>query len=83
MIEKFYLNCVEEGVMTRRTSSVESAQLVFYLVELQETLEVNSVVLKNVASNFYFALSVYYLVNEDEEEKREKMVPKRRSLLLR
>ena len=35
VLEKFYLNCKEEGVLTRRDPAINPNQVNFHLVELQ------------------------------------------------
>ena len=42
----------------------------FHLVELQSTLEIGEVKLKNVPTNFTFVLSVFYVNSEEEDAKK-------------
>lgn len=83
VLEKFYLNCKDQGVLVRRSSTVQEVQMNFYLVQIQDKAEVANIQLKNVPTDFIFTITVFYLVSEQEEIGLTQRPPTQRSLLLR
>ncbi len=65
VLEKFYLNCKDEGVLVRRSSFIEENQMNLHLVDLEEHVEVGTVTLKNVPNNFCFVITANYVFNEE------------------
>lgn len=65
MILKFYENCKEEGVLTRREKGLANNQINLHLAELEDRVEIANIMLKNVPGNFAFVLSLFYLVSEE------------------
>lgn len=65
MILKFYENCKEEGVLTRREKGLANNQINLHLTELEDRVEIANIMLKNVPGNFAFVLSLFYLVSEE------------------
>ena len=83
VLEKFYLNCKDQGVLVRRSSTVQDEQMNFYLVQIQDKAEIANICLKNVPSDFTFTITIFYLISDQQENRLTQRPPTQRSLLLR